>query len=204
MEDKTLYEILGVEPNATAEQLKKAYKSMSQKVHPDKNPDDPDAENKFKEVKHAYEVLKDPVKRKNYDETGREDNWVEMRAYQTIGEIYAQMAKQHNYVRKNYLKDVTMAVQNTLRQCTQDKKKFESEIERIEYLIEHTDCPPLMLRGLNHNLAELLHKVGHAKEALEIMKLSLDILDKAKYTGEVPVAPPTVTIRPWQSDPYIS
>lgn len=70
MEYKDYYKILGVERSATEAQIKSAYRKLAQKLHPDKNPGDKQAEEKFKEVNEAYEVLRDPQKRAKYDELG--------------------------------------------------------------------------------------------------------------------------------------
>ena len=70
MDYKDYYKILGVDRNADAAQLKKAYRKLAATYHPDRNPDDPKAEARFKEVGEAYEVLKDPEKRKLYDQVG--------------------------------------------------------------------------------------------------------------------------------------
>lgn len=70
MDYKDYYKILGVNKSATQQEIKKAYRKLAAKYHPDKNPDDPSAEDKFKEVGEAYEVLKDPEKRKLYDQAG--------------------------------------------------------------------------------------------------------------------------------------
>ena len=64
------YEVLGVAKNATADELKKAYRQMAIKYHPDKNPGDKAAEEKFKEAAEAYEVLSNPEKRQRYDQFG--------------------------------------------------------------------------------------------------------------------------------------
>ncbi|MFQ5489476.1 MAG: DnaJ C-terminal domain-containing protein [Phycisphaerae bacterium] len=64
------YEVLGVSKSATADQLKRAYRQLAKKYHPDRNPEDASAETKFKEVQTAYEVLKDPQKRAHYDRFG--------------------------------------------------------------------------------------------------------------------------------------
>lgn len=66
------YEVLGIDRNASTEDIKKAYRRMAMKYHPDKNKDDPDAEEKFKEASEAYEVLTDPEKRKLYDQYGHQ------------------------------------------------------------------------------------------------------------------------------------
>ncbi len=64
------YEILGVDREADAGQIKRAYRKKAIQFHPDKNPDDPDAAEKFREATEAYEVLKDPQKRAEYDRFG--------------------------------------------------------------------------------------------------------------------------------------
>ncbi len=73
MEYKDYYKILGVEKSATPEDIKKAFRKLAVKYHPDKNKDDKKAEEKFKEVNEAYEVLSDPEKRKQNDAFG--ENW---------------------------------------------------------------------------------------------------------------------------------
>jgi len=64
------YEVLGVSRNATAEEIQKAYRKLSKKYHPDRNPGDKQAENAYKEVQEAYEILNDPQKRAAYDRYG--------------------------------------------------------------------------------------------------------------------------------------
>ncbi len=66
---KSLYETLGVSENASADEIKRAYRKLARKYHPDINKD-PEAEEKFKEINAAYEVLSDPEKKKQYDQFG--------------------------------------------------------------------------------------------------------------------------------------
>ncbi|HZW62356.1 MAG TPA: molecular chaperone DnaJ [Flavobacteriaceae bacterium] len=69
---KDYYEILGITKSASAEEIKKAYRKMALKYHPDKNPDDKEAETKFKEAAEAYEVLSNPEKKSRYDQFGHQ------------------------------------------------------------------------------------------------------------------------------------
>lgn len=70
MEKRDLYDVLGVAKNASEAELKKAYRRLAMKHHPDRNPDDDEAEAKFKEAKEAYEILADAQKRAAYDQFG--------------------------------------------------------------------------------------------------------------------------------------
>src|SRR5258707_1896347 len=69
-EKRDYYEVLGIARNATGEEVKRAYRKLAVKVHPDKNPDDPRAEEKFKELGEAYDMLMDADKRAAYDRFG--------------------------------------------------------------------------------------------------------------------------------------
>lgn len=73
MEYKDYYKTLGIEKTAKHDQIRKAFRDLAKKFHPDKNPNNKSAEEKFKQINEAYEVLKDPEKKKRYDELG--DSW---------------------------------------------------------------------------------------------------------------------------------
>src|SRR6516225_9223931 len=71
MPERDYYEVLGVARNAAPEAIKKAYRAMARKYHPDVNPGDKSAEKQFKEVQQAYDILSDQEKRALYDRHGR-------------------------------------------------------------------------------------------------------------------------------------
>ncbi|MEA2383686.1 MAG: molecular chaperone DnaJ [Solirubrobacteraceae bacterium] len=70
MAQRDPYSVLGVDRKASADEIKKAYRKLARKYHPDRNPDDPSAEERFKEIQSAYDILGDPDKRKQYDRGG--------------------------------------------------------------------------------------------------------------------------------------
>ena len=70
MAKRDYYEVLGVDKNASADDLKKAYRKLAMQYHPDRNPGDKEAEEKFKEAAEAYDVLSDPQKKAKYDQFG--------------------------------------------------------------------------------------------------------------------------------------
>ncbi len=86
------YEILGVEKNASADEIKKAYRNLAFKYHPDRNPGDKAAEEKFKQITAAYDVLGDEAKRRNYDLGGYETN-----NYSSANQQYQQRQYQYTY-----------------------------------------------------------------------------------------------------------
>ncbi len=69
--EKDFYRVLGVSQDASADEIKKAYRKLAQEYHPDANPGDPEAEEKFKEISEAYATLSDPEQRKEYDQVRR-------------------------------------------------------------------------------------------------------------------------------------
>jgi molecular chaperone DnaJ len=71
METKDLYKVLGVSKGASQEEIRRSYRKLARECHPDANRDDPKAEERFKEVQHAYEVLSNPERRREYDEGPR-------------------------------------------------------------------------------------------------------------------------------------
>ena len=88
------YKILGVDRNATADDIKKAYRKLARKLHPDLNPNDKEAQKKFQELNEANEVLSDPEKRAKYDKYG--ENWKHGEEYEKAEQQYRQQRQQQS------------------------------------------------------------------------------------------------------------
>lgn len=88
------YKILGVAKNATVDEIKKAYRKLARKFHPDLNPNDKIAEQKFKEINEANEVLSNPENRKKYDEYG--EHWKHADDYEKSKQQQKQYTQQHS------------------------------------------------------------------------------------------------------------
>ena len=87
------YQTLGVNKNATADEIKKAYRKLARKYHPDVNPNDAEAHKKFQQINEANEVLSDPEKRKKYDAYG--ENWQHAEAYENARKQQSQGQSQN-------------------------------------------------------------------------------------------------------------
>ena len=116
--EKDLYKILGVDKNADASKIKKAYRKLAMKYHPDKNPDDKEAEVKFKDVAEAYEILADPDKKRQYDSGGYSSfagGQPKSRGFQDFEEFFSQVRRQqqrqNNMEQYSIFKRITLTVE---------------------------------------------------------------------------------------------
>jgi len=104
VKDASYYKVLEVTPEATENEIKKAYKKLAMKYHPDKNPDDPDAESKFKEITEAYETLSNLEKRQFYDNHGKDGNQEIIDPFQVFESIFGRQKNHPQQIRAPTLK----------------------------------------------------------------------------------------------------
>ncbi|WP_457638104.1 molecular chaperone DnaJ [Oceanithermus sp.] len=122
---KDYYAILGVSRNASQEEIKKAYRKLALKYHPDKNPDDPSAEERFKEINEAYAVLSDPEQRARYDRYGTADPRQAHPADPGVGDLFDLLGQMFGFGvgtrshRPRRGEDLETTVEVTLEQAAQ-------------------------------------------------------------------------------------
>ena len=90
MNKRDYYEVLGVSKDASEDEIKRAYRKLALKYHPDHNPNNPEAEQKFKEAAEAYDVLRDPERRANYDRFGTAEPGMGGAGFNSAEDIFAQ------------------------------------------------------------------------------------------------------------------
>ena len=182
-----LYEVLGVKRDATQEQIKKAYKKLASKYHPDKNPDDPKATTMFQSIQEAYEILSDDEKRKRYDQTGEvneQPTKFDM-AIKMLFDLYMHNVEKNNYKRKNYLKIVKRDLKTALQACEMDIKQVQEKIRKFQYIIDHTSSGDLLDESFKIRMLPLRQFELFCLDGKDIILEALDIVDnKCKYKGE--------------------
>ena len=200
----TLYSILKISPDATQDEIKIAFRKQAHCLHPDKNPGNPEAAKEgFQAVQESYKILKDPIKRKRYDETGRTKTFnIEDEAIRVISALYFQIAERADFISANYLTDVTRALQNNLRQVTSDLKLHTESSKKLNYIINNTIANEMFISVLKGKLAEFTSNKAHAAEAKEVISKALDIIDTFEYNGTVPQQFQTTGSAPWDRDSF--
>ncbi len=183
-----LYDTIGVPQDASQEDIKKAYRAKANKLHPDKNKDDPNAQSKFQELAQAYEVLKNPQKRLNYDKTGEAGGISdpEQEAIEIIAKMWIQEAERNCFEPDNYLDKVTSTLNKTLARCKSDADKLDDKASKLKELIDNTKADEVFMNIIDGKLRSINAEKAHALSAQEVMDIALKLLEGFEYTGPIP------------------
>jgi len=200
MNFKDYYKILGVERNATLDQIKKAYRTLAMKYHPDKNQGDKSSEEKFKEIAEAYTVLSDPQKRKEYDNLSSSQSYANQNAntgytYDWEKDYRGQdlYAEEDELLRDLYTREESGGFSDFFRQFFGQKSKkspeyyeslFKGEDSKGKITIDLEEAYLSSTRILNINNEKLRLKVKAGVKNEQILKVKGKGKPSKHVTGE--------------------
>lgn len=184
-----LYETLGIPRNASDKEIKKAFRKKAAKMHPDRNPNDPEANEKFQVVTLAYEVLSDLDKRARYDKTGETDpkiDPIKAAAIGKIGSLYAKALIKHNLKEKNYLKLITSLLQLELAKIDFDYTDSVKDMEQLEnhlgkFVSDSEDN--IFDNIINHQIEGIKQYQQELETSKKIIQKALILLEIYRFTG---------------------
>ena len=201
----SLYDVLGVPPHATPEEIKRAYKSLAGKLHPDKNPDNPEATANFQKLQRAYSVLSNPEKREHYNLTGSEDDSrsIPILAKELLAHLYTQHATLNAFEGMDYWPGVCVAIKDALTDCRDDLKKHKIAKANLKALIDNTAADTEILEALEGQFEVVEANLARAREGEATMALALELIREYSYTGQadecMPWDAPSINTIQWRT-----
>lgn len=165
---RRLYELLGVSEDASNDEIKKAYRRLAQRLHPDRNPDDPEAAAKFQEVKEAYECLSDPERRAVYDETGDASLETGSPSEDLFFHLLNEVTE-HVESSAEMLEKIRSVLSEMIDECQERKFKADARVLVYQGMIK-----ALRFKGKGTNFIE-----GVLNDKLKKLKSDRDELDQA-------------------------
>lgn len=194
--DEDLYDILGLGWGSDEDDIKRAYRKLSSKWHPDRN-NSPEATSTFQRINKAYSILIDPKKRKIYNESKKieEIDYIESSANNILSILYKDLVLSHGYTLSNinYITLIKNHITALKANCEKDKVDFEQKLSRLHIFIRDTKVTPGidLEETFSDEKATLQTQIAHAKEALIVFNLCKEKLDKwaFQYTGDTPFRP---------------
>lgn len=189
-----LYEILGVNREADDKDIKKAYRKQAHKYHPDKNDGDKEAEAKFKQIKFAYEVLKDKDRRAEYDRTGNTGKNKQKSFEEMVVDVFLktyQIALENTLGKSNpkLMCETTKVLETGMKQLNQLRKQTKRMIKRIERTVLRNrnkagDAAMLAASALQHQLVNFNLKLERFDMEERVGQKAIKLCNKFEFLGD--------------------
>lgn len=186
MTKQTLYEIIGVEPNATQKQIKTAYRELSKSNHPDKM----GSESRQSEINHAYEVLSDSVSRARYNNTGQEkDTERNQKVQNFLANIFFGLLNQiEDPTTVNLIEKIDQHIVKMINQSSagiKEMEKQEKKFKKVESKLKTKGDNNLIIL-ITRQLDELKKHIASEKEHVQFMTDIIEIIKDYSFEFEIP------------------
>ena len=182
MEPLNPYDILGVTRTSSPEEIKKAYRSLAQRHHPDHGGD----EDEFVRIKLAYETLSDPYKRRMYDQTGifQGKRTKKDEAIHELGILINWFLPRFDYEHENLLDRVHREVDQGLHELNENKNRLVRENTKLEFMskfIKHKKNNNYIGRHLRSRIDQNTYEIKKLEERIELFKLVKELANDHYY-----------------------
>ncbi|KAL1305240.1 hypothetical protein AAFC00_002155 [Neodothiora populina] len=206
VKDTAYYDVLGLPPTASEIEIKKAYRKLAIKLHPDKNPGDETAHAKFQEIGEAYQVLSDPALRKRYDDFGK-DGAMPSSGFEDPSEMFTEIFGGHAFAEWigeiSMVRDLEKSMEITMRH-DEENAKIEHEMEEaameagaagVDVGMDNTAIPAASAAGDRAAAASVSEDMEnmhlHEKGAAAAAASETDSGTSTPYSSEKPTGVPT-------------
>lgn len=189
--DENLYDILGIDKDASQDDVRKAYRKKAQENHPDKNPNDKDAGKKFYQVKVAYEVLSDAKRRKKYDNYGDTNEDIPQLRVLAIQEVCAMVLQIVDQVDINKTDVIKLAVANFKKNIEIHEDKIEKSkaniakrrvaLSRIKQKRKGKKSGDFIRNAIEKDILDYESGIESAKETITLAKAAIDVANEYEY-----------------------
>jgi curved DNA-binding protein CbpA len=191
----TYYEILGVAKDATAKQIKAAYRKMAQTHHPDKGGDSL----RFVEIQQAYDTLSDAEKREHYDRYGtiKPNDSLMDKAKQHVGAIFTSVMSQPFDQYTNVVEVMTVNTKNEISRAKQHSLQLQAERKKnlmVHKRLKRTGQEDLLLQILRGRRHEIWRNYSNLKEVIKTLNVALGMISGYSYTSD---SRPARQYAPW-------
>lgn len=187
----TLYDELEVEKTATPDEIKKAYRKKSKQVHPDHNPDDPKAAEKFGELTKAYDILIDEEKRKRYDAGEDPDAMRNMKtprdmAVHAVMRLFSSLLEQVDEKHTDVFMVMREAISGNIINFKKEIKKVDRQVEKFQSVMKRISHKKksqenIFIQSLEAQIRAVEGGKSQFEEQIKIAEIALSIIDDYKY-----------------------